>query len=143
MKLVRSSELGAVERDHAIALLTERAVLTRTVCREIAESDIGRYDRRPITALHQLLKWVFDTQGSYVRGEPRADDGLKSMVVPKGFEALFSEIESGADVCNALFMLTTADTRLQLISDRERLTNRLAAYLEKYAAPCPVGSSVR
>lgn len=138
LKLVRSSLPGEVERDRDITLLTERAVLTRMVCRELADSDIGGYDRRPITALHQLLKWVFDNQRSHVHGEPRADDGLDCMVVPKGLEALFSEIKAGAEVCNALFMLTTADTGLQVNSDRARIKDRLSAYRQEYSGPHPV-----
>ena len=56
MKMVHSSVPGAVERDQAIRLLTERATLTRMVCRELLDSDIGKPDRRPQTALFQLLR---------------------------------------------------------------------------------------
>jgi hypothetical protein len=122
--------------------LTERAVLTRMVCRELRDSDVESFDRRPITALHQLLKWVDENQRPHVRVEARADDGLESMVVPDGFEALSAEIKAGAEVCNALFMLTTADTSSQAASDRVRIKACLAAYYEKYQTPIPVGHSM-
>jgi hypothetical protein len=38
IKLVRSSIAGHVERDQALHLLTQRALLTRIICRELLES---------------------------------------------------------------------------------------------------------
>jgi hypothetical protein len=50
-RLVNSSKPGEVERDQAVRLLTERAVLTRALCRELLESDGSFSDRRSSTAL--------------------------------------------------------------------------------------------
>ena len=60
MRLVASSNPDAVARDQALHLLTERAVLTRAVCRELQDS-VGDFGgRRPRTALALLLRWVQD-----------------------------------------------------------------------------------
>jgi hypothetical protein len=45
-RLAKSSKPGDVERDQAGRLLTERAVVTRALCRELLDSN-GRFsDRR-------------------------------------------------------------------------------------------------
>jgi hypothetical protein len=138
MRLVRSSEIGAVEQDQAIRLLAERATLTRMVCRELMDSDLCGSDRRPQTALFLLLRWIGETQRQFVRIEPRADDGLEHMIVPEGYAELVPEIEAGSQVCNALFMLTTADNKLQADSDRAVIKARLATYWERHALPVPI-----
>ena len=135
MRLVHSSEAGAVERDQAISLLTDRAILTRMVCRELAESDLDSFDRRPRAALHLLLRWIAEHQSEHVRGEPRADNGLDQMVVPDGYQDIVAELKSGAQVCNALFMLYTADTSVQADHDRAVIKTRLAAYQDQHSRP--------
>lgn len=142
LKLVRSSVTGAVPRDQAIALLAERAVLTRMVCRELLDTDISRYDRRPITALHQLLQWIAITHADLLQGEPCADDGLAAMAVPDGFEPLVAEITAGAEVCRALFMLTTADTASEVAADRARIRERLQEYWKAFPVPVSVAHSM-
>jgi len=49
MRMVRSSVPGAMDRDRAIRLLTERAVLTRMICRELKDGNVlgMTYGRRP------------------------------------------------------------------------------------------------
>ena len=137
MKLVRSSVAGAVERDQAIRLLTERAVLTRMVCRELLESDLGGADRRPETALYQLLRWINDNQAAHIRVEAQADDGIDHMVVPDDYQDLVAEIRNGAQVCKALSLFMTADNQLQGDSDRALIRDRLAAYWERHHSPAP------
>jgi len=139
MKLVQSSVQGAVERDRAVQLLTERAILTRLVCRELRDADIAAPDRRLRSALFLLLRWVGDNQQEFVRTEPQADDGLKHMVAPEGCESLVREIEAGAKVCNALSLLLTADNRVQADHDRAIIRTRLAEYWERHPLPAPVG----
>jgi hypothetical protein len=142
MRLVHSSVPGAVERDQAIRLLTERATLTRMVCRELLDSYIDKPDQRPQTALFQLLRWVDENMGEYVHVSARADDGIEQMVVPDGYQGLFAEIGAGAKVCNALFMLMTADTGLQEQHDRAIIRDRLASYWAQYRLPVPVRRSI-
>jgi hypothetical protein len=142
MRLVQSSELGAVERDQAIRLLTERAVLTRMVCRELLDSDIHGSDRRPQAALYSLLRWIDENQREHVRIEPQADDGLEHMVVPEGYAELVPELEAGAKVCKALFMLFTADNGLQAAHDRATIKTRLTAYWEQHPHPFPIMRSL-
>lgn len=138
MKLVRSSVPGAVERDEAIRLLVERATLTRMVCLELRDSDIGRPDMRPQVALFHLLHWVDENMRQHVHVEPRADDGIEQMIVPVGYQELVSEISAGAKVCDALFMLLTADSGLQAKNDRETIQDRLASYWARHRSPIPV-----
>lgn len=138
MRLVRSSTPGAVERDRAIQLLTERAILTRAVCRELLDGDIAAPDRRVHSALFLLLRWIDENQSAYVRVEPRADDGLAQLVVPEGCEDLVAEIKAGAEACKALFMLLTADNSVQADHDRAIIRTRLAAYWEQRPTPAPV-----
>ena len=135
MRLVRSSVPGAVERDQAIWLLAERAVLTRMVCCELRDADIGGNCRRPHVALSQLLRWINENLGKFVRIEARADDGIDQMVVPAGYEQLLVEIRAGAQVCRALFMLSTADTSAQAEGDRAVIRKRLAAYWLQHPLP--------
>ena len=138
MRLVRSSIPGAVERDQAIVLLTERAVLTRMVCHELRDADIDGNCRRPQIALFQLLRWVNENLGEFVRIEARADDGIDQMVVPAGCEQLVVEIRAGAQVCRALFMLSTADNSTQAEGDRAVIRKRLAAYWSQHPLPVAI-----
>ncbi|HEY2882126.1 MAG TPA: hypothetical protein VGJ15_06820, partial [Pirellulales bacterium] len=124
-------------------LLAERAVLTRAVCRELAEIN-GRFNaRRPMVALSYLLRWVSETMpealefkaaaGNMYQREPRASDGIDQMVVPAGCESLLEEIRNGASVADTLGMLLTADSMLELQNDEATVRQRLAAYWEKHA----------
>jgi hypothetical protein len=110
----------------------------QVMCRELADSDLRGSDRRPHTALFLLLRWIGKHQSEYVRIEPCASDGLAHMVVPDGYEDLISEIEAGAQVCNALFMLYTADSAPQADHDRAVMETHLAAYWERCAHPVPI-----
>jgi hypothetical protein len=138
MRMVRSSVPGATDRDRAIRLLTERAVLTRMICRELKEGDVLGHDLRPQTALFILLRWISDNLPESVRVEPRADDGIDQMIVPDGYAELLTEIISGAQVGKALFMLLTADNRIQEQSDRENLKRAVAAYWAEHRVTIPV-----
>jgi len=138
MRLVRSSIPGAVERDQAIWLLAERAVLTRMVCCELREADIGGSCRRPQAALSQLLQWINENLGKFVWIEAHADDGIDQMVVPAGYEQVVVEIRAGAQVCCALFMLSTADTLVQAEGDRAVIRKRLAAYWSQHPLPVAI-----
>lgn len=138
MRLVESSGPGDVERDTAVRLLAERAVLTRAVCQELVQAG-GRFtDRRPCVALYFLLEWIRRNlpdclqyraaAGNLCEREPRASDGLGEMVVPPGCEDLLQEIRDGADVGDGLGMLLTADTALQAKDEEAVLREKLAAY---------------
>jgi hypothetical protein len=54
MRLVASSNPEDVNRDQALHLLTERAVLTRALCRELRDSGGVFNGMRPLTALALL-----------------------------------------------------------------------------------------
>jgi hypothetical protein len=132
MSLVGSSNPGDVDRDAAVRLLAERAVLTRAICRELLEVVRGLGDRRPHVAMGLLLQWVTENLPESVRVEPHPSDGLDRMVVPDGLQDLFEEIRHGAEVGEALFMLWTADSQLEAQGDEARIRERLAAYWDKH-----------
>jgi hypothetical protein len=102
------------------------------------ESDIKSLDRRPQAALYLLLRWIAENQSEHLRGEPRANDGLDHMVVPEGYEKVVPELELGARVCHALFMLFTADNEIQAADDRAMIQTSLAAYWEQHPRPVPM-----
>ncbi len=152
MSLVESSHPGDVERDTAVRLLAERAILTRAVCRELAESG-GRFgDRRPCIALSFLLRWIIENlpesfqfraaAGNLCQREPRASDGIDRMVVPHGCEGLLQEIHAGAQVGDALSMLLTADNSIQAAGDEAVIRARLTAYWANHGAALRAPSSI-
>jgi hypothetical protein len=138
MKLARSSEPGAVERDAAISLLVDRAVLTRMVCEELRDGDVRFAHRRSRNALFLLLRWIADNQSEWVSGEPGAGDGIDHMRVPEGYEGLLREIKAGAQVCKALFLLFTADNGLQAEDDRAAIKNEMTSYWANHLVPFAV-----
>ena len=141
-RLVNSSQPGAVERDHAVQLLAERAVLTRALCRELLDSD-GRFNhRRPSIALSLLLQWVARNLPESVRVEPHPADGIDSMVAPDDCQELLREIRDGAQVGEALFMLLTADNSLQADGDRAVIQKRLSAYWANHSSAAAAPSFV-
>lgn len=127
-RLVNSSNPGDVDRDKAINLLTQRAILTRAVCHELLDSDSNFGDQRPQTALVLLLQWIAQHMPESVRFEPHASDGIDHMVVPDDCQDLLQEIRDGAEVCEALFMLLTADNRIQADNDRAMIQDKLDRY---------------
>ena len=152
MPLVDSSNPGDVERDAAVGLLAERAILTRSLCRELADSS-GRFaDRRPCVALGLLLRWICENlpgclqyraaAGNLCTREPRASDGINQMTVPAGSENLLQEIRAGAAVGDALAMLLTADNPVQASGDEATIRERLAAYWSVHAAPIRAPTSI-
>lgn len=132
LKLVESSQPNAVAQDAAIRHLTERAVLTRAVCRELFDAQPDFSTRRPCIALFLLLQWIRQNRPQFAGVEPYPADGLDAMPVPEGCRDLFQEVSAGAEVCHALFLLLTADNSLQAVEDKRRLQNRLHTYWEKH-----------
>src|ERR1700722_17575637 len=132
MRLVRSSIPGAVERDTALRLLSERAVLTRVLCRELLEANGHSPERRAVTALSILLRWVAQKFPESVRVEPHASDGLDRMAIPEEAQSLFAEVSDGSQVAESLSMLLTADTTGEARHDEAVLRERLESYWAKH-----------
>jgi len=135
MRLAGSHNSDDVDRDTAVRLLAERAVLTRTLCRELLDVSKGFASRRPCVALSLLLGWVQQHLPQSVRVEPHPADGLDAMVVPDGCRDLFEEIRDGAQVGEAFFMLLTADTSSQARGDEAVIRDRLTAYWAAHPSP--------
>jgi hypothetical protein len=133
MRLVQSSIRGAVERDQAIHLLTERAVLTRMVCSELLD-ELGSDSRRlptSQTSLFKLLQWVRQNLPDCVQGEPYLADGINQMAVPEGCDKLVEEIRSGAQVAQALALYLFCDS----YAHRGRNPDLLTSYWKQHGAP--------
>lgn len=142
MSLIEPTALGGVDWGTAVRLLTERAVLTRAVCREITEAGDKFGEWRQCVALGLLFRWIEENlpealryqaaSGALCQREPRASDGIDRMVVPLGCEGVRQEIRDGAEVGDALRMLLTADTPLQARGDEAVVREKLAAYWAKH-----------
>ena len=135
MRLVQSSEPGAVERDNAIHLLTERAVLTRMVCFKLLDVVHRRLVDRQIHTALSLLLAVHENMPGSVRVEPHPADGINEMTIPAGYEKIVEEIRAGAQVGEALFMYYTADTTYRADQDWARVQERLAQYWAEHRVP--------
>lgn len=138
MRLVQSSMPGAVERDQAIHLLTERAVLTRMVCRELLDEvgdDPRRLPgRRSKTSLFILLQWIGQNLPECAKVTPYPADCIDQMIVPEGYEKLIEETRSGAQVAQALSLYLLCDS----YADRARIPDLLTSYWKQHAAPVRV-----
>ena len=135
MKLVASSDSKLVDRHDAIRILTERAVLTRAVCRELLDAKRHFVGWRTLSSHGFLMAWIeknFPVSHTFDR---YAKDGLDSMVVPRDCGALMQEIREGAKVCDALFRLTTADSSDEEESDRQILSENLERYWATHGTP--------
>lgn len=124
MKIVDSSIPGLANEDAAKWLLTERAMLTSLVCREL-ESAADTIDRRPRAALNALRLWLRDVM-EIEFGYP--DRRIDDMVVPPGCEDLIEEIRAGSPVAARFVMLNTADTQSEVNSDTVKLNDALAVW---------------
>ncbi len=126
MRLVASSDPGAVDRWEAGRLLDERVVLASSVVRELQRSNGDYSSDRCRAALDLLRRWVGERYEKDV--ETHASDGLSSMVVPKGYEQVKAELDAATKVCEALAMLWTADTRRESEGDSANIRNLLDDY---------------
>jgi hypothetical protein len=126
MRLVASSDPGAVDRDRAWWLLRERVVLTTAVCHELRRTNGDYTDWRARAALDLLRRWVGERYEANVETHP--SDGLDQMLVPEGAEELMAELRAGTEVCEALAMLWTADTRREFEGDSAAIRRLLDRY---------------
>jgi hypothetical protein len=126
MRLVASSDPGAVDRWQAGRLLDERVVLASAVVRELQRSDGDYLSDRCRAALDLLRRWVGERYEPNV--ETHASDGLSSMVVPEGYEEVIAELVTATEVCEALAMARTADTRRELDGDKAAIGRLLEQY---------------
>ncbi|MDP9459860.1 MAG: hypothetical protein M3Q22_06295 [Actinomycetota bacterium] len=101
MRLVASSDPGAVERFTAWRLLQERVVLTTAVCRELQRTDgVGPYGRAD-AALSLLYRWIAQHFPTDPDVGVHPEDGIEEMIVPDGAEDLVDELRTGTRVCQA------------------------------------------
>jgi hypothetical protein len=126
MRLVASSDPGAVDRHEAAALLHERVVLAAAVVRELQPSNGENVWGRAEVALRLLRRWVGERYEANV--ETHASDGLDAMVVPPGYEPVMAELVAATKICEALAMAWTADTQRELDGDIAAIRRLLEVY---------------
>ncbi len=126
MRLMASSDPGAVGRWEAGRLLDERVVLAGAVVRELQRSGGAYASSRCRAALDLLRRWVGERYEADV--ETHAGDGLSSMAVPPGYEQVKAELDAATEVCEALAMLWTADTQREFDGDSAHIRNLLDNY---------------
>jgi hypothetical protein len=136
MRLIGSSIPGAVARDAALLLLSERAVLTRMLCRELLDAKGHLPDRRAVTALSMLLGWIVLNFPESAKVGPRASDGLDRMVVPEAGQKLLAEVLDGSQVAESLSFLMTADTSRQSVQDEAALKRATGKLLGETRCRC-------
>jgi len=134
MRLASSSTLGAVERDTALWLLAERAVLTRAICCEL-RGEVTYGGRRSRAALGHLVRWV---QANFPEVTPHPAGGIDQMIVPDGCEATMREIQAGAQVGDALVMLCTADRPSEAAQDEASIRKHLTTYWIEHPDPIDI-----
>lgn len=135
MELAASSALGEVDRYAAINMLLQRAVLTRLVCQElITKNSDGEFcGWRANIALGFLMQWIKSLPGS---GQYfHASFGIDSMTVPEDCLHLIDEIRDGAEVCDSLLMLQSADTASDVVNDLMHIEEGLEVYWRKHQSP--------
>ncbi|HET9646618.1 MAG TPA: hypothetical protein VFP34_00095 [Microlunatus sp.] len=129
MRLVASSDPGAVANFDAKSLICERLVLANAVCNAL-DSCGGNYaETLPRTALELLRRWVGARYEKDV--ETHASDGLKEMIVPPGAEGLMEQLRIATGVCEDLAFLWTADTRSEYESDSKELSESLDCWRQE------------
>ena len=86
---------------------------------------------RPRTALALLFQKQLSSVPTVLN--PTRGTGLDAMVVPEDCEDLLREIRDGAEVCEALFMLTTADNAFEVDNETKAIAKSLDAYWEAHS----------
>ena len=128
VRLVESSDPGAVERFEALRLLQERVVLTTAVCRELQRTGgTGPYGRAD-AALSLLHRWIAERFETDPEVGVHPDDGIEDMVIPDGALDLVDELWAGTRVCQAFGMLHTADRRSEYEGDQAEIRRLLERY---------------
>lgn len=131
MELIASSNPSDVERYRVVALIVQRAVLTRMVCRELEENPTPPFNRfRVDTALSLLMDWILSNPEW--ADAFRASFGIETMTVPADCLALFEELKAGAAICDDVQMLQCSDTASDYNSDAARIMDGLAIYRDKH-----------
>lgn len=133
MRLVESSDPEQVIRHNVRSHFTQRLVLVAAVCRELQYHPDDLVGGRPHAALDVFNLWMRhayddlpdnrDIDYRYGLGDPRlaqyADD-------------LQGELELGTRVCEAFFILFTADTQGEYDGDRRRIRERLDEFFANF-----------
>src|SRR4051794_24171566 len=132
VRLVDSSDPGAVDRWQADRLMQERLVLANAVC---AELEVSSEPSGPFisAALDLLRSWV-RAHTPPDEGEIHPSDGLEQMVVPEGSEDLMAALRATSAVCDAVAMLYTADTPSEYASDSQHVAAFLRGWLKSRRA---------
>lgn len=132
MRLVDSSDPGAVARYDIEVHYTQRLVLTAGVCQELRRSSDNLSALRPQNALSLLAQWM---RASYELPKNRDVDYMHDLTNPLLRETvpqLEDELVAGSEVCAALAFSYTADHSWELEKDQRKVRGLLRGYLTEF-----------
>ena len=131
-RLIDSSDPGAVEREQALNVLAERAVLATAVCREFLAAGPTYLTRRCNAAYGLYRSWLAQHDLNLLSDGYRDVRGIREqMQIPEGdpeADKLADEIEVADRVSGGYERLNTADTRSEFQGDQENLTVALQSW---------------
>lgn len=135
MRLLESSEPGEVTRHNARAHFTQRLILVAAVCRELQYHPDELVGGRPHAALDVLNLWM---RHAYDDLPDNRDidykHGLDDPRLAQYADDLQGELDLGTRVCEAFFMLFTADTQGEYDSDRSNIRRCVDQYLAEFGS---------
>ncbi len=132
MRLVESSNPEQVVRYNVRSHYAQRLVLVAALCRELHRHPDDPVSDRPQAALNVLSQWMVE---AYDLPSGRGIDykhGLDDPRLAKYASDMQRELELGTKVCEAYFMLFTADTQYDYDSDQASIRRWLTAYMAKF-----------
>lgn len=137
MKLIASSDPDHVVRYKVRSHYAQQLVLVSSVCRELYLHPNDPAGGRAQAALDLLSLWMrqaYDLPSGRDFDYRRGLDDLRLGTYASDFQR---ELELGTKVCEAHFMLFTADTQGAYDSDRKRIQSQLDGYMKEFPFTAP------
>lgn len=132
MRLIDSSDSEQVTRYNVRSHYTQRLVLVAAICRELQQHPDDLVGGRPQAALSVLNLWMVEAYDVPPNRDIDYKYGLDDPRLAKYANDLQRELELGVAVCEAFFMLFTADTQGDYERDRARIGERLDHYVAEF-----------
>ncbi len=132
MRLIESSDPDQVVRHKVRSHYTQRLVLVAAICRELRQHPDDLVGGRPQAALNVLNLWMVEAYDLPRNRDIDYQHGLDDPRLAEYASDIQRELELGTKVCEAYFMLFTADTKGEYDSDHTRIRERLDHYVAEF-----------
>ncbi|GAA2567370.1 hypothetical protein [Mycolicibacterium diernhoferi] len=132
MRLIDSSDSEQVTRYNVRSHYTQRLVLVAALCRELQRHPDDLVGGRPQAALNVLNLWMVEAYDLPRNRDIGYQHGLDDPRLAEYASHIQRELELGTKVCEAYFMLFTADTQSDYDRDRTRIRERLDHYVAEF-----------